>query len=77
MKKIPMPNDPYPARPKFSWIKCCKKCPSRGKADPEFEDVMSWSFEDRIDTTFPCAWRTEGYCYLNSKKTYYADDSII
>jgi len=63
--------------PKFSWIKCCKNCPSRGQGDPESLDIYSWSFEDRIDTTFACAWRPKGNCYLNQKKTFYGSDDIV
>lgn len=76
MKRIPMP-DYIPKRPIFSWIKCCANCPSQTPGDPESLDIFSWSFKARMDTTFSCAWRPKGNCYLNQKKTFYGSDAIL
>lgn len=76
MKKVPMPKHVF-ERPKFSWIKCCNKCPSQFPADPESLEYFSRPYPGRMDTTFACAWRLGGNCYLNQKKTFYGNDTIV
>jgi hypothetical protein len=53
-------------RPKAIHKNPCKNCPATKETDPECEDIKNWPKKDRIETVFPCAWRSnkicKGYC---------------
>ena len=41
----------------------CPHCPStKLPHDPETEDILSAPLDYRIESAFPCAWRTGKYC---------------
>lgn len=61
-----------PARPLFTWLKCCAHCPTNhGPNDPMSIDLASLpTLEARMEYTFSCAWRPGGYCKANQKLQY-------
>lgn len=63
-------------QPLFTWISPCKFCPTEyGNEhghDPECIEYASYSSRpERMEMTFPCAWRRQGFCHANQKLMHY------
>lgn len=44
-------------------LKPCKHCPSAHyPPDPEVEEVLKYSHEEKLKTVFPCGWNGKKYC---------------
>ena len=59
-------------RPLYTWMKPCRDCPTaQWPHDPESEMLASLpTLEERMEHTFPCAWRPDGYCQANQRLQY-------
>lgn len=58
---------------KFSYSSPCERCPTMHGTDPMQEDIFSWSFKERMEERFTCAWRDDGFCYANAKTLFYGN----